>query len=65
VSVHQCPKCELRYRDINEVREHLIAEHGVEPETLERHLSGLRTGVHERRRAPDPTPGSRRDGTTS
>lgn len=33
--VHQCPKCELRFYDEHEVREHLIDDHGVDPELLE------------------------------
>jgi hypothetical protein len=31
----QCPRCELRFRVDAEVRDHLIAEHGMLPEQLE------------------------------
>jgi hypothetical protein len=31
----QCPRCELRFVTDVEVRDHLILEHGMEPEQLE------------------------------
>ena len=34
--VHQCPKCELRFPDENEVKQHLIDDHHVDPEQLDR-----------------------------
>ncbi len=52
--VHQCPKCELRFFDEYEVKQHLVDDHGVEPEALDRHLSGDMHGVHPRRDAPTP-----------
>jgi hypothetical protein len=27
IHVHQCPYCELRFRSVNEVREHVIDDH--------------------------------------
>lgn len=35
MAVHQCPKCELRFSDSNEVKQHLIDDHGVAPEDLD------------------------------
>ena len=52
MAVHQCPKCELRYRNENEVKQHLIDDHGVEPEDLESHPSGSRPGLHPHRDVP-------------
>lgn len=58
--VHQCPKCELRYRGDNEVKQHLVDDHGVEPEQLEHQFSGDRHGTQAHRQAPavDREPGS-------
>lgn len=50
--VHQCPKCELRYADENEVKQHLIDDHRVAGEELEHHMSGVRPGIHPHRDAP-------------
>lgn len=36
VAVHQCPKCDLRFADANEVKQHLVDDHGVEPEEFDR-----------------------------
>lgn len=60
MAVHQCPKCDLRYRGENEVKQHLVDDHGVDPEQLEHHFSGDRHGTHAHRRAPavDREPGS-------
>lgn len=35
MAVHQCPKCDLRFSDLNEVKQHLVADHGVEPEEVD------------------------------
>jgi hypothetical protein len=35
MSARQCPRCELRFLSDVEVRDHLILEHGMEPESLE------------------------------
>ncbi len=35
MSVHQCPRCELRFRSDGEYRDHLRMEHGVDPRNLE------------------------------
>jgi hypothetical protein len=56
--VHQCPKCELRFPDENEVKQHLIDDHHVEPEELDRIGSGHRPGVHTHRDTPQPRPGN-------
>jgi hypothetical protein len=55
MTVHQCPRCELRFRAMPEVVAHLIDDHHVEATTIERHLSGMTAGVRPRRRTPDPT----------
>lgn len=34
MAVRQCPKCELRFSDEHQVKQHLIADHGVDPEEL-------------------------------
>ncbi|MBA2528572.1 MAG: hypothetical protein H0V19_01180 [Euzebyales bacterium] len=54
MAVHQCPRCELRFRGEAEVRAHLVDDHKVDPETLDRHFR-LGRGVHPHRQAPDPT----------
>ena len=53
MAVHQCPRCELRFRDENEVKAHLVDDHDVEPQTLERRASGGSRGVHPHRTPPD------------
>jgi hypothetical protein len=55
--VHQCPRCELRFPDENEVKQHLVDDHRVEPESLERHLSGGHPDVRPHRDAPRPSHG--------
>lgn len=50
--IHQCPRCELRYVDEYEVKQHLVDDHKVDPETLERHLSGHVVEVHPHRNPP-------------
>ncbi len=35
MAVRQCPRCELRFRDEAELKSHLVADHGVDPEQLE------------------------------
>lgn len=35
MAVHQCPRCELRFRSEGEYRDHLRMEHGVDPRNLE------------------------------
>lgn len=32
--VHQCPRCELRFRTSSEYNDHLMSEHGVDPEAV-------------------------------
>ncbi len=36
MTVRQCPRCELRFRVDNELRSHLVDEHGVDPDALDR-----------------------------
>lgn len=55
--VHQCPKCDLRFRDEHEVKQHLIDDHHVDPEELDRHGVSHQADVHPHRRAPQPRPG--------
>lgn len=54
--VHQCPKCELRFSDENEVKQHLVDDHGVAPEELDR-TGAHRPDVHPHRQTPRPEPG--------
>ncbi|MGH3665826.1 MAG: hypothetical protein ACRDU8_07030 [Egibacteraceae bacterium] len=54
MAVHQCPRCELRFRGQAEVRAHLVDDHKVDPEALEQHFR-LTGGAHPHRRPPDPT----------
>jgi hypothetical protein len=54
VRVHQCYRCELRFLSEQEVRDHLVRDHGVDPETVDHHYATLPPGVHSRRRPPDP-----------
>lgn len=51
--IHQCYRCELRFRSEDEVRDHLVHDHGVDPEAVERHYATLPRGVHAHRRPPD------------
>jgi hypothetical protein len=51
MKTHHCPKCDLRFRDHNEVKAHLIADHGMEPERLEEPLHRRNVG----RIPPDPS----------
>ena len=58
--VHQCPHCELRFAEEAEVKDHLTADHDMEPERLREHPPGWREEMREERRAPDlmhPGPG--------
>lgn len=34
--VRHCPRCELRFRNDSELKQHLVFDHGVDPEKLER-----------------------------
>jgi hypothetical protein len=53
MTVHQCPKCELRFSHLPEVRTHLVEDHGVAPEAVESHFGiGAPAGSH--REAPNP-----------
>jgi hypothetical protein len=53
MAVHQCPRCELRFRGESEVRSHLVDDHDVDPEALDHHFS-LRPGAHPHRDPPNP-----------
>ncbi len=53
VIAHQCPRCELRFRDEPEVRDHLVRDHGVDPEALE-HQFSVRGQIHPHRDPPRP-----------
>lgn len=55
---YQCPRCELRFRDDSEVRDHLIVEHGMKPEQLERPYPRL-GGAGPRSRGDRSGPGKR------
>lgn len=32
--MRQCPKCELRFRNADELDDHLVRDHGVDPDRL-------------------------------
>ena len=34
MAIHQCPRCELRFRTSSEYNDHLMSEHGVDPQTV-------------------------------
>lgn len=51
--VHHCPRCELRFSNEADVKDHLINDHSVEPETLKERLPGWTRDHEERRDAPD------------
>lgn len=51
--VHQCYHCELRFRSEQEVRDHLVRDHDVDPEAVDHHYTALPKGVHPHRRPPD------------
>jgi hypothetical protein len=51
MSVHQCPRCELRFRGKAEVVAHLVDDHGVEPESVELYAH---PEVHVQRHVPNP-----------
>lgn len=52
---HQCYRCDLRFRDENELRDHLVEDHHVDPNAVEAHYTPLPPGVHPHRRAPRPS----------
>lgn len=56
MAVHQCYRCDLRFLVENEVRDHLVRDHGVDPETVEARYAPLPQGVHPHRRVPHPEP---------
>lgn len=51
--IHQCTRCELRFHDRSEVRDHLVADHGLDPEQLDVHYR-MPAGVRPHRDAPQP-----------
>jgi len=53
VTVSQCPRCELRFSTAGELRDHLVAEHGVDPDTLADRTPSLAKEVRPQRRDPD------------
>ena len=52
MSIHHCPRCELRFAVAPEVRQHLVDDHRFEPEWLESHGPSVRAGVHAHRPVP-------------
>lgn len=52
MTVHQCPKCDLRFGIMPELQAHLVEDHGLDPESVETHLGVGAQGVH--REIPDP-----------
>ena len=60
--VHHCPQCDLRFVNEPDLKDHLVTDHGVEPDRLEQHLTGW-TEQHEHRRTdPDLMRPRRREG---
>lgn len=60
MSVHQCPRCELRFRSDGEFRDHLRMEHGVDPRSLET----IRYGAGKEQESLYPDFVEQRRGTT-
>ena len=54
MSVHQCPRCELRFVGKSEVIAHLVQDHGVEPESVELYRLVPHPEVAPRRHTPNP-----------
>jgi hypothetical protein len=48
-SVHHCPRCELRFNNVAELRDHFDRDHRADPETFRRYRYG------QRRRLGEPT----------
>jgi|GEM_PF-3677358 len=59
MSVHQCPRCELRFRGKPEVIAHLVDDHGVEPESVELNRLIAHSDVHPHRHVPNAAPSRR------
>ena len=59
MSVHQCPRCELRFLGRPEVVAHLVEDHNVAPEELELYRLVPHADIHPRRHAPNPAVPSR------
>ncbi|MBA2281526.1 MAG: hypothetical protein H0W25_09880 [Acidimicrobiia bacterium] len=38
MAVHTCPRCELRFERENEVADHLVSDHGADPDALRSRL---------------------------
>ena len=43
--VHQCPRCELRFRNVAELRDHFGLDHAADPSTFERFRYAGRSAV--------------------
>jgi hypothetical protein len=49
MSIHTCPKCELRFERENELADHLVADHRLDPDALRAHPVPTREpGVRQR-----------------
>lgn len=55
MAVHQCPRCELRFRTESEYHEHLRVDHNVDPQTLAPIRYGRARQRHQRPLYPDLT----------
>ena len=53
MDIHHCPRCELRFANDSEVRDHLVTDHHLDPEVVARRLPGWQAEMAERRDAPD------------
>jgi len=42
VSIHTCPKCELRFERENELADHLVADHSLHPDAVRAHPVPIR-----------------------
>ncbi|HWB70610.1 MAG TPA: hypothetical protein VG452_00190 [Egibacteraceae bacterium] len=47
--IHQCPRCELRFRDEPQLSDHLVLDHSLDPEVAEQ-LAELLDFRHPRTR---------------
>lgn len=51
--VHQCPQCELIFANEADVRDHLVNDHGADPEAIERRPRGWSRSEPGERTSPD------------
>jgi hypothetical protein len=53
IEVHHCPRCELRFRNVAELRDHFDHDHHADPETFRRYRYG-KAGPSQERSPSEP-----------